>query len=104
MSLIVNDENSSSVLNTELPVILDLSASWCGPCKALAPIIDEIAAEYEGRAVVGKVDVEESPELASQYRVRNVPTVLFIKNGELKDKSVGLVPRQSLIDKLTPLL
>ena len=90
-------------MKSELPVVLDLGATWCGPCKALAPIIEELAAEYEGKAVIAKVDVEEAPTIAATYRVRNVPTVLFIKNGELKDKSVGLVSKQTLIDKLNPL-
>ena len=80
MALTVNDENFAEVIKTDLPVILDLGATWCGPCKALAPIIEEMATEYEGRAIIAKVDVEEAPGVAAQYRVRNVPTVLFIKN------------------------
>lgn len=104
MALIVNDENFEQVLKTDLPVILDLGATWCGPCKALAPIIEEMATEYEGKAVICKVDVEEAPGIAARYRVRNVPTVLFIKNGEVKDKHVGSAPKQTLVDKLTPLL
>lgn len=104
MALTVNDENFAEVIKTDLPVILDLGATWCGPCKALAPIIEEMATEYEGRAIIAKVDVEEAPGVAAQYRVRNVPTVLFIKNGELKDKCVGSVAKQTLVDKLTPLM
>ncbi len=104
MVIKVNDDNFAEIIKTDKPVILDCNATWCGPCKALAPIIEEIAAEYEGRAVVCDVDVEEAADVAAKYRVRNVPTVLFLKNGELKDKSVGLVAKESLVEKLTPLL
>lgn len=100
----VNDTNSAEVLANELPVVLDLGATWCGPCKALAPIIDEVAEEYAGKAIFAKADVEEATELAARFRVRNVPTVLFIKGGEVKDKSVGLVAKQTIIDKLSALL
>ncbi len=104
MVIKVNDDNFAEIIKTDMPVILDCNATWCGPCKALAPIIEEIAAEYDGRAVVCDVDVEEAAGVAAQYRVRNVPTVLFLKNGELKDKSVGLVAKESLVEKLNPLL
>ncbi|MBQ9637969.1 MAG: thioredoxin [Bacteroidales bacterium] len=104
MVTVVNDDNASSVLATDKPVMLDLGAVWCGPCQALAPTIDEMATEYEGRAVVAKADVEESPDLAARYRVRNVPTVLFLKGGEVVDKSVGLVPKATLAEKLNALL
>ena len=104
MALIVNDENYDQVINTEMPVLLDLGATWCGPCKALAPIIEELAAEYEGKAVIAKVDVEDAPGVAAKFRVRNVPTCLFIKGGELKDKTVGAVQKQTLVEKLNALL
>jgi thioredoxin 1 len=104
MALKVNDDNFAEVIKTDKPVVIDCSATWCGPCKALAPIVEELAKDYEGRAVVCTADVEEATELASQFRVRNVPTVLFLKNGVLKDKSVGLVPKESLEEKLNPLL
>lgn len=104
MAIIVNDENFQEVTNTNLPVMLDLGATWCGPCKALAPIVEEMATEYEGRAVICKIDVEEAPGVAAQFRVRNVPTVLFLKGGELKDKCVGAVAKQTLVDKLNTLL
>ncbi|MCQ2278145.1 MAG: thioredoxin [Bacteroidales bacterium] len=104
MAIIVNDENFQEVTNTNLPVMLDLGATWCGPCKALAPIVEEMATEYEGRAVICKIDVEEAPGVAAQFRVRNVPTVLFLKGGELKDKCVGAVAKQTLVDKLNALL
>lgn len=104
MVLTVNDENFESVIKTNLPVLLDLSATWCGPCKALAPIVDEIAEEYDGKVVVGKVDVDEAPGIAAQFRVRSVPTVLIMKDGEVKDKSVGLVAKATLVEKITPLI
>ena len=101
MALAINDNNFEElVMKADKPVLLDFGATWCGPCKALSPIIDEIATEYEGRAVVGKVDVEESPVLSGTYKIRNVPTVLFIVNGEIKDKSVGAVPKAKLTEKL----
>ena len=100
----VNDQNFAEVKTSNLPVLLDIGATWCGPCKALAPVIEEIAAEYEGKALVCKVDVDEAPGIASEFRVRNVPTVLFIKNGAAVDKSVGLVAKATLTDKLNTLL
>ncbi|MBO7227246.1 MAG: thioredoxin [Bacteroidales bacterium] len=105
MALAINDNNFEElVMKADKPVLLDFGATWCGPCKALSPIIDEIATEYEGRAVVGKVDVEESPVLSGTYKIRNVPTVLFILNGEIKYKSVGAVPKAKLTEKLDSLL
>ena len=100
----VNDQNFAEVKQSNLPVLLDIGATWCGPCKALAPIIEEIAAEYEGRAMVCKVDVDDAPGIASEFRVRNVPTVLFIKSGAAVDKSVGLVAKATLTEKLNALL
>lgn len=104
MELIINDDNFAEITNTDLPVMIDFGATWCGPCKALAPIVEELAAEYEGKAVIGKADVEEAAGLAAKFRVRNVPTVLFLKNGEVKDKSVGLVAKATLAEKLNALL
>ena len=83
-------------------VIVDLSAEWCGPCRMVGPIIHELAAEYEGRIVAGELNVDENPETTAKYNVRNIPTVLFIKNGEVVDKQVGAVPKanyKNLIEK-----
>ena len=104
MVLEVNDQNFAEVKQSNLPILLDIGATWCGPCKALAPIIEEIGAEYDGKAIIAKVDVDEAPGIASEFRVRNVPTVLFIKNGAAVDKSVGLVAKATLTDKLNALL
>ncbi|MBP5326540.1 MAG: thioredoxin [Bacteroidales bacterium] len=104
MALEVNDQNFAEIKQSKLPILMDIGATWCGPCKALAPIVEEIAAEYEGKALVCKVDVDDAPGIAAEYRVRNVPTVLFIKDGALVDKSVGLVAKATLTDKLNAIL
>ena len=100
----INEQNFAEYKSSNLPLMLDLGATWCGPCKALAPIVEEIGSEYDGRAIVAKADVDEAPAIAAEFRVRNVPTVLFIKNGQLVDKSVGLVAKSTLTDKLNALL
>lgn len=100
----VTEQNFNEMMASGLPVMIDFSATWCGPCKALAPRVEEIAAEYEGKAIVGTADVDECPDLAAQFRIRNVPTVLFFKGGEVKDKSVGLVAKETLAEKLNALM
>lgn len=100
----VTEENFNSIIGTDKPVMIDFGATWCGPCKALAPRIEEIEKEYEGRAVIGTADVDECSDLAAQFRIRNVPTVLFFKGGQPVDKSVGLVAKESLTEKLNALL
>ena len=100
----VTEENFNSIIGTDKPVMIDFGATWCGPCKALAPRIEEIEKEYEGRAVVGTAAVDECSDLAAQFRIRNVPTVLFFKGGQPVDKSVGLVAKESLTEKLNALL
>ncbi|MBR5892715.1 MAG: thioredoxin [Bacteroidaceae bacterium] len=89
MEVIVNDNNAKEFLATELPIVIDFSATWCGPCRQLAPVIDELAKEYDGRIAVGKCDIEEAADLTDEYNIRNVPTVIFIKNGEVVNKFVG---------------
>jgi thioredoxin 1 len=100
----VTEQNFNEMMASGLPVMIDFGATWCGPCKALAPRVEEIAAEYEGKALVGTADVDECPDLAAQFRIRNVPTVLFFKGGEVKDKSVGLVAKETLAEKLDALM
>ena len=102
----VTEENFNALLNTGKPVMIDFGATWCGPCKALAPRIEEIEKEYDGKAVVGTADVDECSDLAAKFRIRNVPTVLFFKAGSDQpvDKSVGLVAKETLAEKLNALL
>ncbi|MBO4586945.1 MAG: thioredoxin [Bacteroidales bacterium] len=102
----VTEENFNEMIASGKPVMVDFGATWCGPCKALAPRIEEIEKEYEGRAVIGTADVDECSDLAAQFRIRNVPTVLFFKGGSDQpvDKSVGLVAKETLTEKLNALL
>ena len=103
MALQITDQNFNDYIKDAKPLVLDFWAQWCGPCKALGPHIEELAGEYEGKVNIGKVDVDSNPELTSTYRVRNIPTVLFIKGGEIVDKQVGYTTKEGLkakIDKL----
>jgi thioredoxin 1 len=105
MAIAITDANFEEiVLKSDKPVIIDLWAEWCGPCRMVGPIIEEMAVEFEGRAVIGKLDVDSNPETTSRYGIRNIPTILFIKNGEIVDKQVGAVPKNVLIQKLEALL
>ncbi len=105
MELEFTDANFDElVLKSDVPVIVDLWAVWCGPCRMVGPIVEEIGNEYEGQAIVGKLDVDNNPEIARRYSIRNIPTILFFKNGEIVDKQVGAVPKQVLVGKLEPLL
>ena len=102
----VTEENFNQMIASGKPVMIDFGATWCGPCKALAPRIEEIEKEYEGRAMIGTADVDECSDLAAKFRIRNVPTVLFFKGGSDQpvDKSVGLVAKETLAEKLNALL
>ena len=85
-------------------VVVDFWASWCGPCRMLMPVVEEVAAEMEGKAVVAKCNVDEADEVALKYGIRSIPTLLFFKNGELADRTVGVVPKSDIINKINKLL
>jgi thioredoxin 1 len=105
MALAFTDANFEEiVLQSDKPVIVDLWAVWCGPCRMVGPIVEEISKEYEGRAVVGKLDVDSNPRTTAKYGIRNIPTILFFKNGQVMDKQVGAVPKAVLVAKLEKLL
>ena len=105
MALEITDANFEEiVLKSDKPVLLDFWAVWCGPCRMVGPLVEEIANEYEGKAVVGKVDVDNNPGVAGKFGIRNIPTLLFFKNGEIVDKQVGAVPKQVLVNKLEAIM
>ena len=101
MALELTDANFEElVLKSNKPVLVDFWAVWCGPCRMVGPVVEELAKEYEGKAVIGKLDVDNNPAISAQFGVRNIPTLLFFKNGEIVDKQVGAVPKATLAAKL----
>jgi len=105
MTVEVNDSNFEEVvLKSEKLVIIDFWAEWCGPCRMVDPIVMEISEEYAGRVLAAKVDVDSNPGISSKLGIRNIPTVMFFKDGEMVDKQVGAVPKSYFISKLEPLL
>ena len=105
MALEVNDSSfDEKVLKSEKPVMVDFWAEWCGPCRMIAPIIEEISNEYSDRAIVLKCDVDDSPAITAKYGIRNIPTVLYFKGGEIADKQIGSAPKNTYIAKLDALL
>ena len=104
MALSITSANYQEVIDSGKPVVIDFWAEWCGPCRMVAPIIDELAAEYEGKVIIGKCDVDENDALAVKVGIRNIPTVIFLKNGEVVDKQVGAGPRNLFEDKIAKLL
>ena len=103
-SKVTTADFESVVLKSATPVLVDFWAEWCGPCRMVGPIIEDMSAEYEGKAIIGKVNVDENPGVSAQFGIRNIPTILFIKGGEIADKSVGAVPKDQLKAKLDALI
>lgn len=104
MEVEIKNNNLEELTAVGLPVVLDFYATWCGPCKKIAPIIEELATEFDGKIAVGKCDVDENDEIAAQYGIRNIPTVLFIKDGQVVDKHVGAAPKSLFDEKFKALL
>ncbi len=105
MALEINDANFEElVLQSDKPVLVDFWAEWCGPCRMVGPIVNELADDYAGRLVVGKVDVDSNPGIASKFGIRNIPTILFFKDGAVVEKHVGAAPKTTLAAKVDSIL
>ncbi|MBP5317648.1 MAG: thioredoxin [Bacteroidales bacterium] len=104
MELNISDSNFDAILNEGLPVMVDFWAPWCGPCRRVSPIVEELAGDYEGKVKICKCNVDENDAIPMKYSIRNIPTILFFKNGELVDRLVGAVPKQEIEDKIKSLL
>jgi thioredoxin 1 len=94
----------AEVLKSEVPVVVDFWATWCGPCRMIAPIMEELAGQYEGKVKIGKLDVDENQQVAIKYGVRSIPTVLILKGGEIKDTIIGAVPKGTFVEKIEKIL
>lgn len=105
MALEITEANYEElVANADKPVVIDFWAAWCGPCKMVGPLIEEMSNEYAGKAIIGKVDVDANPNIAGKFGIRNIPTIIYLKGGEMVDKSVGAVPKAQLTAKLDAIL
>ena len=104
MEVTITNENFESLKNGEMPLVVDFWATWCGPCRMVSPIISELAEQYDGKIVVGKCDVEENEDLAVEFGIRNIPTILFFKNGQVFDKIVGAQGKAKIEEKFQALI
>jgi thioredoxin 1 len=104
MALAITDANYEEILAEGKPVVIDFWADWCGPCRMVGPIVEELADEYAGRVVVGKCDVDENSDIASKFGIRNIPTLLFFRDGALADRHVGYAPKSELVARVENLL
>lgn len=104
MALAITDSNFEELMAEGKPMMVDFWATWCGPCKKIGPYVEELAQQYEGQAIIGKVDVDDNDQLAIRFGIRNIPTILFFRNGEIVDKQVGAAPKAALEAKLQSIL
>ena len=104
MEVTITEENFAELRAGNLPLVVDFWATWCGPCRMVGPIIEELAKQYDGKIVVGKCDVEDNEELAAEFGIRNIPTVLFFKNGEVVDKLIGAQSKAKFEEKFEAML
>ena len=100
-AIVATDANFQELINSDKPVLVDFWAEWCGPCKMIGPIVEELAGEMEGQAVIAKMDVDANSNIPAQFGIRSIPTLMVFKNGEMVDKQVGLVPKHVLAQKIT---
>jgi thioredoxin 1 len=96
----ITDANFDEITNTDKPVLVDFWAEWCGPCKMIGPVVEELASDYEGKAIIAKVDVDSNPNTSAKFGIRSIPTLLVLKNGKIVEKQVGAVPKSVLTQKL----
>ena len=104
MEVKITNENYESYKNGSLPLVIDFWATWCGPCRMVAPIIEELANEYDGKVTVGKCDVEEADDIAAEFGIRNIPTIVFMKDGKILDKIVGAASKSKIEEKMKALV
>lgn len=104
MALEITDGNIKEIINSGKPVVIDFWAEWCGPCRMVGPVVEELAKEYDGKVIIGKMDVDENVDTPNEYGIRNIPTILFFKDGKMVDKQVGAVQKSVLAAKVEALL